>query len=143
MTKKTKEVAVAVDGLVSEVREFLELNTQAGIIKKKMDALKESITAHGNSRYAEFIDGELVLESGKLKVALNPPKMVFEQNGKTVEPPQRAHLALLLPEAYRTVDLNVKLIQDRLNADKILFQGLKGQGITVKQETRYDIKPLK
>lgn len=143
MAKKAKEVAVVTDRLVSDVREFLELNVEAGILKKKMDALKESITAQGNSRFAEFVDGELLLDSGKLKVALNPPKMVFEQNGKTVEPPQRAHLALLLPEAYRTVDLNVKLIQDRLNADKVLYQGLKGQGITVKQETRYDIKPLK
>ncbi len=145
MSKKAKTASAPVmtDVLAGLVKTYLDFHAQAASIKKAMDTLKADITMHADARYIEFVEGELILDTGKLKVSLNPPKMVYEQNEKTVEPAQRALLALLLPEAYRTVDLNVKLIQDRLNADKFLAQGLKGQGVKVAQDTRYDIKPLK
>lgn len=125
------------------IASYLDLKEAAAQIEKRMDKLKESITAEANHRMAEFEDGELVLKTGKLKVALNPHKMVFEASGKTVTPLQRAQISLLVPEAYRTVDLNVKLINDRMNADKLLKNSLKSQGVVVVQDTRFDIKPNK
>lgn len=131
------------DELSADIAAYLKLKDQSSDLDKKMSDLKDKITAQANHRYVEFEDGELVLETGKLKVMLNPPKMVFEASGKTVTPAQRTAISPLLPEAYRTVDLNVKLIYDRMSADKLLARGLKGQGVSVLQDTRFDVKPLK
>lgn len=117
------------------------LKQQEKELKAEIKAVQEKVNAYSDAHYGDFVDGEMPLANGIIKIKSNPPKFVHESSHKALTVKERAELARELPEDYIEIKPNMSKIVARFNGDKLLKKQLVSKGVAVYQDVRYEAKP--
>lgn len=131
--------------LADQVSAFNSLTTSVKAQEKQAKAMKTAIGDFVRPYADQFADGDWVLlgpsgeRVGAIKEVRNAPRLV-RTGGLELTEVEAQKLLSKLPERYLTRTFNVKLMQEEIDA-KELAAVLAKQGITVVQDTRFDIKP--
>ncbi len=137
-TAKTKQ---KITTLAQQILEQAAIENAAKEIKEK---LKADLSQLCEDNKTLFEEGKLKIEDANVLVqeVLNPPKAIFIKSEEPLKPEDRHEVAQRLGNQYIKLDIDFKKIQSRIDSDKELKKALKTAGVSIIQETRYDVKRL-
>ena len=130
-----------VTNIEKSVKELFVLRSQIKDLKAKEAELQEIVDKYADKHISEFIDGQLALKNGILKIQQNPPKLVHQGSEKSLNVNERTDLADELSEEYIQTKPNLTKMVARLNGDKLLKQLLQAKGVLILQSNKYVAKP--
>lgn len=140
-TKIKEEVASMPISIEKTLDELFELKGKEKDLKAQISAIQERVNIFSDEHYGDFVEGELALTNGVIKIKSNPPKFVHENSMKALTTKERADFAAELPKDYIELKPNMSKIVARFNGDKLLKKQLQSKGIAVVQDVRYDARP--
>lgn len=123
------------------VSELFTLRGQIKDLKAKEAVLQGEVNVYSDAHISNFVDGQLALENGILKIQQNPPKLVHAGSEKALTTAERELLAAALGKAYVQTKPNLSKMIARLNGDKLLKKLLEAKGFLVVQGSKYVAKP--
>ena len=124
-----------------KLKELFEVNSQMKDLKARAAELQQDVNAYSDEHISDFVDGQLTLESGVIKIQQNPPKLVHLKSEKTVSTADRELFTDDLDKDYVQRKPNLAKIAARVNGDKVLKKQLQAKGYAVVQDSRYSAKP--
>ena len=102
------------------LKELFEVRGEVKNLKIRESELQEKVDGFADEQISEFVDGQLALKNGVIKIQSNPPKLVHESSEKAVSTDERKELADVLGKDYIDVKPNLLKMVARLNGDNIL-----------------------
>jgi hypothetical protein len=146
MAKKNQKVVQATPEeanlLDQMVERFLLKNEQKKLLEAELAKEKEAIEDRIIYEKRMFVEGEIVLSTGKIKTVAAAPALVWAKSGKSLTPAERENLATLFPEQYRKLDINAKLVAEVFQNNHDVADALGRGGLEVKEGTNWQVKPL-
>lgn len=137
MMSKVKKVVTIEEKLTA----LFELRNEIKNTKAKEADLVQEICNYADEHISDFIENQLPLENGVIKIKANPPKLVHQGSEKALTTVQRVEFAENLPKDYVELKPNLTKMIARVNGDKGLKQLLQSKKIEVIQSNKFDIKP--
>lgn len=139
MVKTPKKELSALEKLAARI---LRKNAQIKAYQAELEVMKEEAKGLLAEKTTDFVEGKLTLSNAIISIALNPPKLVNDANGKSLEKEDRLKFAAKLDAKYVVRDVDIPLLLNQSWSDATLKRLLKNERIRVEQTSRYDVKPL-
>lgn len=139
---EAKPELMTIDGLISG---YLSLAKQENEIAAKKAVIKAEIDLFAKGYFEGKQAGTFQSVDGFVKMAQNPPRVFYVENGKSLSLSERSELAskpFLRGFVHR--DISTLKIMSAANDESVqVIKQLNTRGVAIEQAIRYDVKAFK